>query len=55
MGKPLKFSATPGPAPAPAPVLGQHTSEVLLRYGYSQQEIEQLQARGVISSTSQSR
>jgi crotonobetainyl-CoA:carnitine CoA-transferase CaiB-like acyl-CoA transferase len=55
MSKPLKFSATPGPAPSPAPVLGQHTAEVLLRYGYSQQEIEQLQERGVIPPTSQAR
>lgn len=50
--KPLKFSATPGPAPTPAPGLAEHTTQVLQRCGYSQQEIDQLRERGVISPTS---
>ncbi len=50
--KPLKLSATPGPKPAPAPGLAEHTSQVLQRCGYSQKEIDQLRARGVISPTS---
>jgi formyl-CoA transferase len=52
MSHPLKFSATPGPEPAPAPVLGQHTAQVLVDYGYSEQEIDQFRERGVIPPTS---
>lgn len=44
----LSFSATPGPLPFAAPGLGQHTGEVLARYGYSEAEIEELRQKGVI-------
>jgi crotonobetainyl-CoA:carnitine CoA-transferase CaiB-like acyl-CoA transferase len=48
MTKPLKFSASPGPEPFAAPALGQHTEEVLARYGYSRAELEQLRKLKVI-------
>jgi crotonobetainyl-CoA:carnitine CoA-transferase CaiB-like acyl-CoA transferase len=49
MGKPIKFSATPGPEPTAAPTFGQHTDQVLEDYGYSKEEIQQLRAAGVVS------
>jgi crotonobetainyl-CoA:carnitine CoA-transferase CaiB-like acyl-CoA transferase len=48
MGKPIKFSDTPGPAPFAAPVLGQHSAAVLAKHGYSEQEIARLAELGVI-------
>jgi crotonobetainyl-CoA:carnitine CoA-transferase CaiB-like acyl-CoA transferase len=48
MGKPIKFSDTPGPAPFAAPVLGQHSAAVLAQHGYSEQEIARLAELGVI-------
>jgi len=48
MTKPIKFEDTPGPQPTASPTLGQHTSEVLARYGYSETEIAALRERGVI-------
>jgi crotonobetainyl-CoA:carnitine CoA-transferase CaiB-like acyl-CoA transferase len=48
MGKPIKFSDTPGPAPFAAPVLGQHSEEILAQHGYSEQEIARLRELGVI-------
>jgi formyl-CoA transferase len=48
MGKPIKFSDTPGPASFPAPVIGQHSEEILSQYGYPQQEIDRLKELGVI-------
>jgi len=48
MAKPLKFSETPGSEPYAAPTLGQHTAEVLRRYGYSEQDLRRLRELGVI-------
>lgn len=48
MGKPIKFSDTPGPAPFPAPVIGQHSEDILAQHGYSQQEIARLKELGII-------
>jgi len=39
IGIPVKMSLTPGEIRIPAPVLGQHTTEVLLRYGFSADEV----------------
>jgi len=39
IGLPVKFSETPGNIRSSAPLLGQHTSEVLLETGYSDDEI----------------
>jgi crotonobetainyl-CoA:carnitine CoA-transferase CaiB-like acyl-CoA transferase len=48
IGLPVKFSDTPGGVRRAAPVFGQHTREVLLEYGFSNAEIEQMAADGVI-------
>jgi crotonobetainyl-CoA:carnitine CoA-transferase CaiB-like acyl-CoA transferase len=48
IGLPIKFSDTPGGVRRAAPVFGQHTREVLREYGFSDQEIEQMAAQGVI-------
>lgn len=47
-GIPIQLSATPGSIASPAPMLGQHNREVLLGLGYSQGEIDALEARGLI-------
>jgi crotonobetainyl-CoA:carnitine CoA-transferase CaiB-like acyl-CoA transferase len=47
LGTPLKLSATPLNPRRRAPMLGEHTDEVLMVAGYSQDEIEQLRAAGV--------
>jgi formyl-CoA transferase len=48
MANPINFSATPCADPFAAPALGQHTAEVLARYGYSEQELRRLRELGVI-------
>ncbi len=45
---PVSLSRTEATIRMPAPVFGQHTEEILLRYGYTQQEIKQLRAEKVI-------
>lgn len=46
---PVKFSeSTPG-IRSPPPTLGQHTSEVLQQLGYTDSEVEELKAQGVVS------
>ncbi|MBZ5601433.1 MAG: CoA transferase [Acidobacteriia bacterium] len=45
---PLKFSAAGTPAPKGAPALGQHTHEILAKCGYSEIEIQNLRAKGII-------
>jgi crotonobetainyl-CoA:carnitine CoA-transferase CaiB-like acyl-CoA transferase len=44
LGLPIKLSATPGKVNSAAPLLGQHTREVLLEYGFSPAEIDGLYA-----------
>src|SRR5437879_6943236 len=48
IGLPIKFSDTPGGVRRAAPVFGQHTRQVLRDSGFSDAEIEQLAAEGVI-------
>jgi len=48
IGLPIKFSDTPGGVRRAAPIFGQHTREVLRDSGFSDAEIEQLAAEGVI-------
>jgi crotonobetainyl-CoA:carnitine CoA-transferase CaiB-like acyl-CoA transferase len=48
--EPLKLTASPGPPAFAAPAFGQHTAEVLARYGYSEDEIGRLRGLGVIPS-----
>ena len=42
LGIPVKLSRTPGAIHAPAPALGEHTREVLLKAGYSEQEVGEM-------------
>lgn len=44
IGLPVKMSLTPGEIRMPAPVLGQHTADVLSRFGFSVDEIASVQA-----------
>jgi len=48
IGLPIKFSATPGGVRRSAPLFGQHTREVLSSHGFSDSEINQMAATGVI-------
>ncbi|GAB4275536.1 MAG: CaiB/BaiF CoA-transferase family protein [Candidatus Rifleibacteriota bacterium] len=41
-GTPIKYSDTISEIKSPAPTLGQHTREILLGHGYSNEEIDQL-------------
>ena len=50
MTKPVRFSETPGPAPTAAPVFGQHSDEILTRFGYSPEEIASLRKRGAVTT-----
>ena len=47
-GIPIKLNKTPGRIRFGAPLLGQHTEEILLSIGFEEQEIEQLETKGVI-------
>jgi crotonobetainyl-CoA:carnitine CoA-transferase CaiB-like acyl-CoA transferase len=48
MTQPVKLTASPCPPSFAAPALGQHTAQVLARYGYSEDEINRLRTLGVI-------
>ena len=48
LGSPVKMSRTPPNVRRAAPLLGEHTREVLVEYGYSADEIERLAAEGAI-------
>ena len=48
LAKPIQFSGTPCAAPYAAPALGQHTAELLARYGYSEEDLRRLRELGVI-------
>lgn len=49
---PIKFKKTPAIPHVAPPLLGQHTEEVLLRLGYTRQEIESLVERRVVKTAS---
>jgi crotonobetainyl-CoA:carnitine CoA-transferase CaiB-like acyl-CoA transferase len=50
LGAPIKLSRTPvAPDRAPAPVLGQHTDEVLLAAGFTEEEVASLHASGSVA------
>jgi crotonobetainyl-CoA:carnitine CoA-transferase CaiB-like acyl-CoA transferase len=52
LGMPIKFSDTPGTIERPAPLLGEHSREILAQLGYSDTDIERLQAEGAIACAS---
>lgn len=49
IGHPVKLSATPAGVDRPAPLLGQHTREVLLDYGFEAAEVDALSNEHVIA------
>jgi len=48
LGFPVKMSHTPAKVRLPAPQLGEHTEEILLTLGYSNDKIAELRAKGVV-------
>ena len=48
IGVPVKLSETPGKIRHRAPALGEHSAEVLLEHGFSQEEVDGLLAEGVV-------
>lgn len=48
VANPIRMSATPPCYPAGPPTLGQHTREVLSAHGFSERELQELAAAGVI-------
>lgn len=48
VGVPVRLSRTPGRIRGMAPALGAHTREVLLENGFSPEEIQELEAKGVV-------
>jgi len=52
LGCPIHFSETPTQITRPAPMLGEHTREVLREHGYSDGDVDELAAEGVVEDTS---
>jgi crotonobetainyl-CoA:carnitine CoA-transferase CaiB-like acyl-CoA transferase len=48
MTKPIAFADTPGPAPTAAPLHGQHSDDVLARFGFTAAEIAALRNTGAV-------
>jgi formyl-CoA transferase len=48
IGVPVKLSATPGKIRRRAPALGEHSTEILLEHGFTQEGVENLLSGGVI-------
>lgn len=53
LGFPIKYSGTPLSIRQVAPTIGQHTSDVLQRLGYSQEQIDELADAGVVQDGGQ--
>lgn len=51
IGFPIKFSHTPGNIHSHAPILGEHTEEMLLELGFSNEDINSYRNKGVIGQT----
>jgi crotonobetainyl-CoA:carnitine CoA-transferase CaiB-like acyl-CoA transferase len=51
LGLPIQLMKTPGKPQGPSPILGQHTEEILLRLGYTPQDIYLLESEGIIRTT----
>lgn len=52
LGFPMKFSQDPCTVTQPAPGLGEHNADVLIKAGYSADEIKELAAQNIIAGTS---
>ncbi|MCU1683934.1 MAG: formyl-CoA transferase [Amycolatopsis sp.] len=52
VGRPMKFTRTPGPQTRRAPLLGEHGDEVLTSLGYSATQISELHRAGVLGTQS---
>ena len=52
LGVPVKLSRTPGAPAGPGPALGEHTREVLLGLGYSEEEVGSLIESGAAAGAS---
>jgi crotonobetainyl-CoA:carnitine CoA-transferase CaiB-like acyl-CoA transferase len=50
IGLPVKFSGTPGKVRTGAPLYGEHTSEVLREYGFTDAEIDALEKEGAVAT-----
>ncbi|MFQ5820036.1 MAG: CaiB/BaiF CoA transferase family protein [Candidatus Heimdallarchaeota archaeon] len=48
LGIPIKFSETPGQLRFPPPQLGEHSTEILRSLGYTKEQIQDFQIKGVI-------
>ncbi len=48
LGLPIKLGVTPGGVRRPSPTFGQHTREVLLAHGFSDEDVDALHAAGAI-------
>ena len=48
LGLPVKLKRTPGQPQGPSPMLGQHTEEILLKLGYTSEDIAEMEAEKVI-------
>lgn len=51
LGVPVKLKKTPGGPQGASPLLGQHTSEILERLGYSAGDIAEMESQGVIRTS----
>jgi len=48
LGFPIKLSETPAEVKLPPPELGEHTESVLLRLGYTKEDIDNFKKDGII-------
>jgi formyl-CoA transferase/CoA:oxalate CoA-transferase len=48
LGIPVKLSKTPGRVQSPPPRLGQHTDQILINLGYTQDEIDRMRNEKII-------
>jgi formyl-CoA transferase len=51
LGTPIKMSRTPGGTRAAPPRFNEHGEDILARHGFTEEEIEQLKAQGVMVET----
>jgi crotonobetainyl-CoA:carnitine CoA-transferase CaiB-like acyl-CoA transferase len=51
IGCPILFSQTPAQINRPAPMLGQHTRELLLEFGFTDAEVDALVSQGVVAES----